>query len=192
MTNILTWYAPSNNGAFQKTAELGIFSDSLNVKPTFSFEFTSMNYIEQNNTFDIDGIPMTEEQKTEVLEKINATEVPIEWYRNVKQGQFSGAYQAAIRAMAGNTDPAEMASWTKQEAEARAWVADNNAVTPIIDNLLIGRSINGETKASLVNTIIAKADGYAHGYALVLGMYHAKQKQLEACTTVAEILALGV
>lgn len=191
MINILTWHAPSNNGAFQKSAELGIFSDMLTVKPTFSFAFTSMNYVEQSNTFDIDGNPMTAAQKAEVLAKINATVAPLEWYRNVKQGQFSGAYQAAIKAMAGNTDSAEMASWTKQEAEARAWVADNNTVTPLIDNLLIGRSIVGETKESLVNTIIAKADGYAQGYALVLGMYHAKQKQLEACTTVAEILALG-
>lgn len=190
MVNILTWFAPSNNGAFQKTAELGIFSDMLTVKPTFSFEFTSMEYIEQANRYMIDGIPMTEEQKAECLAVINAHQVGIEWYKQVKLGQFSGAYQSAITAMAWNTDSAEMASWTKQESEARAWVADNNTLTPLIDNLLIGRSIAGETKESLVNTIIAKADGYAHGYALVLGMYHAKQKQLEACTTVEEILAL--
>lgn len=110
--------------------------------------------------------------------------------KNAKLAELSKAYQDSIRAMTGNTDSAEMASWTKQEAEARAWVADNNTLTPIIDNLLIGRSIAGESKASLVNTIIAKADGYAQGYALVLGMYHAKQKQLAACTTVAEVVAL--
>jgi hypothetical protein len=190
MTNILTWYAPSNNGAFQKTSELGIYSDMLAVKPTFSFSFTNMNYIEQNGTFDIDGVPMTDAQKSEVLGAINSISAPLEWYRNVKQEQYSGAYQAAIKAMAGNTDSAEMASWTKQETEARAWTADNNTLTPLIDNLLIGRNIAGETKAALVATIIAKADGYAQGYALVLGMYHAKQKQLEACTTVEQILAL--
>jgi len=190
MTNILTWYAPGNNGAFQKTSELGIFSDMLTVKPPFSFSFTSMNYIEQNGTFDIDGVTMTDAQKAEVLVKINGTAIPLEWYRNVKQGQYSGAYQAAIRDLAGNTDSAEMASWTKQETEARAWTADNNAITPLIDNLLIGRNIAGETKALLVTTIIAKANGYAQGYALVLGQYHAKQKQLEACTTVEQVLAL--
>lgn len=190
MTNILTWYAPSNNGAFQKNTELGIFSDMLTVKPTFSFAFTSMNYIEQNGTFNIDGQPMTDAQKAEVLSVINAKVVGIEWYKQVKLGQFSGAYQAALKAMVGTTDSAEMASWTKQETEARAWVADNNAVTPIIDNLLLGRAMS-ETKAELVGKIIAKADGYAVAYAQVLGMYHAKQKALELCTTVEQVLALA-
>jgi hypothetical protein len=90
MTNILTWYAPSNNGAFQKTAELGIFSDMLTVKPAFSFAFTSMNYIEQNGTFDIDGVPMTEAQKAEVLAQIEAVVVPVEWKKNVRKQEPMG------------------------------------------------------------------------------------------------------
>lgn len=189
MTNIITWHAPSNNGAFQKNTELGIFSDMLIVKPTFSFEFTSMEYVEQANRYMIDGISMTDEQKAECLAVINAHQVGITWYKQVKLGQFSGAYQAAIRAIVGNTDSAEMASWTKQESEARAWVADNTAVTPIIDNLIIGRAM-GEIKADLVAKIIAKADGYAVAYSQVLGMYHAKQKALEACTTVEQVLGV--
>lgn len=108
-----------------------------------------------------------------------------------KKHKYVSEFELTISSMVGvDVTTSEMASWTKQEAEARAWTADNNAVTPLIDNLLIGRNITGETKASLVDTIIAKADGYAQGYALVLGMYHAKQKQLEACTTVEQILAL--
>lgn len=189
MINILTWHAPSNNGAFQKNTELGIFSDMLMVKPTFSFEFTNMNYIEQNGTFNVDGQPMTEAQKAEVLSAINAQVVGIEWYKQVKFGQISGAYQSATKAMAGNTDSSEMVSWNKQETEARAWTADNTAATPIIDNLLIGRALN-ETKASLVAIIISKADQYAVAYAQVLGQYHAKQKALDACTTVEQVLAL--
>lgn len=98
-------------------------------------------------------------------------------------------YQKAIQAMTGSVDAAEMASWTKQEAEARAWVADNNTVTPIIDNLLIGRAM-GESKADLVAKIIAKADAYAVAYAQLLGAYHAKQKAIEVATTVAEVEAI--
>ncbi len=90
MINILTWYAPSNNGAFQKNTELGIFSDMLTVKPTFSFAFTSMNYIEQNGTFDIDGVPMTDEQKAEVLAQIEAVIVPVEWKKNVRKQEPMG------------------------------------------------------------------------------------------------------
>lgn len=189
MTNIITWHAPSNNGAFQKNTELGIFSDMLTTKPTFSFKFTSMEYVEQANRYMIDGITMTEKQKAECLAVINAHQVGIAWYKQVKLGQFSGAYQAAIRAMVGNTDSAEMASWIKQESEARAWVVDNNSVTPIIDNLLIGRNMS-ESKVDLVEKIIAKADGYAVAYAQLLGMYHAKQKELEACTTIDAVISL--
>lgn len=98
-------------------------------------------------------------------------------------------YENSLKAMIGDTDPAEMASWTKQEAEARAWSADNNAITPIIDNLIIGRAM-GESKADLVAKIILKADGYAVAYAQILGQYHAKLKALEACTTIEEVSAL--
>lgn len=187
--NILTWHAPSQNGAFQKSTELGTFSDTLTTKPTFSFEFTSMEYVEQANRYMIDGVPMTEEQKAECLAVINAHQVGIAWYKQVKLLQFGGAYHAAINAMVGNTDSFEAASWTKQETEARAWTVDNNAITPIIDNLIIGRAM-GESKADLVAKIITKSDGYAVAYAQVLGQYHAKQKALEACTTVEAVIAL--
>ena len=63
--NILTWHAPSNNGAFQKVTEFGIFSDLITVKPVFSFDFTSMSYNETNGDFNIDGTAMTDEQIAE-------------------------------------------------------------------------------------------------------------------------------
>lgn len=109
--------------------------------------------------------------------------------KTTKLAQIKAQYESAIKEMVGDIDNTEMASWTKQEAEARAWMADNNAVTTIVDNLLIGRNM-GESKAEIATKIITKADGYAVAYAQVLGMYHAKQKALEACTTVEEVIAL--
>ncbi|MFY9141464.1 hypothetical protein [Sulfuricurvum sp.] len=98
-------------------------------------------------------------------------------------------YENAVKVMTGNTDPAEMASWTKQEQEARAWIADNAVITPIIDNLIIGRAM-GESKADLVVKIITKADAYTVAYAQVLGAYHAKQKAIEVAKTVMEVEAI--
>lgn len=98
-------------------------------------------------------------------------------------------YEGSVKAMTGGTDPAEMASWMKQEAEARSWIANNAVVTPIIDNLIIGRAM-GESKADLVVKIITKADAYTVAYAQVLGAYHAKQKAIEVATTVAEVEAI--
>jgi hypothetical protein len=189
MNNIITWHAPSNNGAFQKTSELGIFPDFLTVKPVFSFTFTSMNYIEQNSTFDIDGVSMTDAQKTEVLDYINASVVPLTWYKQVKQSQLSSTYQSAIKSIAGITDPVEMVSWTKQEAQARAYVADNTVATPFLSGIVESRGL-GETVSQLANLIIAKADAYEIAYATILGAYQVKQKAINAATTVADVLAI--
>lgn len=107
----------------------------------------------------------------------------------IKLSTIKTDYVNTVKLMTGNSDPAEIASWTKQEQEARAWMADNAVVTPIIDNLIIGRAAH-ESKADLVAKIIIKADSYAVAYAQLLGAYHAQQKAIEAATTVAEVEAV--
>lgn len=123
------------------------------------------------------------------LQGFRMFKINIEKVKEPKLAEIKAQYESAVKAMIGDTDRSEMASWTKQESEARAWINDNAASTPVIDNLLIGRNM-GETKAQLVAKIIAKADAYAVAYAQVLGMYHAKQKALESCVTVEEVVAL--
>lgn len=76
----------------------------------------------------------------------------------------------------------EMSSWKLQEDEARAWVVDNNTMTPLIDALLIGRNL-GENKEVLVDKIIAKADAYKVFYGGLLGKLHAKQKEIELASS---------
>lgn len=183
--NILTWHAPSNNGAFQKLTEFGYFSDMLTSKPTFSFAFVSMSYNEQNGDFSIDGVSMSDEQKQEVQNEINAFEVPFTWVYGLKDMQLKQAYTQAIRNIV-KEDNFEIASWDKQESEARAWIVDNTIATPLIDALLIGRNL-GESRAELVTKIISKADAYKAFYGQILGKLHAKQKLLEASKTIEEL-----
>ena len=187
--NILTWYAPSNNGAFQKLTEFGYFSDMLTVKPTFSFEFTSMSYNEQNNDFSIDGVPMNDEQKLEVLDAIVSVQVPFAFYKAVKTQEINGKYTQELRALT-TANSYEAVSWTKQEIQARAWIVDNAAATPIIDALLIARNMN-ETKEELINKIIAKADAYETLYSAILGKFHNREKALEVATTLEELKAIS-
>jgi hypothetical protein len=111
MISIMTWHAPSQNGAFQKNTELGIYSDLLTVKPTFSFEFTSMNYIEQNNTFDIDGVPMDDAQKAEVLSQIEAVVVPVEWKKNVRKQEAISFLNSTEYKFNDDYDRKETAEW---------------------------------------------------------------------------------
>lgn len=189
MNKILTWFTPSSNGAFQKDVELGIYSDLLTVKPVFSFAYTNMNYIEQNGTFDIDGEAMTVEQKAEVLAVIEQINPSLDWYKNNKLQSFSAQYQTAIKALAGIVDSTEMASWTKQEGEARAYVADNLTVTPILSAMIVARNM-GETVLDLATKIITKSDLYAVAFATILGTYQSKQQLVNSCITVADVLAV--
>lgn len=186
--NILTWYAPSNNGAFQKVTEVGYFSELLAKKPTFSFSFTNMSYNEQNGDFSIDGIPMSESQKQEVLNEINAFVVPFVWFKNIKTMEITASYQQEVKALT-NAQAYELSSFTKQENEARAWLANNTVNTPFIDGLLIARYL-GETKAELVDKIILNADAYATAYSQTLGKFQKISKKIAAATTKDELSML--
>lgn len=130
------------------------------------------------------GEEFTKEEFENALSNIR-----LELSKTLKLNDIKTDYESSVKNMIGDTDTSEMASWTKQESEARAWITDNMEITPIIDNLIIGRAME-ETKAELVAKIIIKADAYAVAYAQVLGQYHAKQKAIEVATTVTEVEAI--
>ncbi|MDD3468234.1 MAG: hypothetical protein PHE67_13890, partial [Campylobacterales bacterium] len=90
-------------------------------------------------------------------------------------------------ALAGAT---EQATWAKQEIEARAFVKDSMAETPLIDALLAARNIQGETKTDLCNKIIMKADAYAVAIGESLGIQQSKEKQAESATTLDDLDAI--
>lgn len=89
-----------------------------------------------------------------------------------------------------NTPPHEMASWGKQEHEARAWDADNSAPTPMIDIMLVSRDA-GESKEELVHKIIDKASAYQQTYADYLGRFHKVMRLVEEATTEEELKAIS-
>ncbi|PPC95752.1 MAG: hypothetical protein CTY32_08630 [Methylotenera sp.] len=66
----------------------------------------------------------------------------------------------------------ERESWKKQETEARAYVADSAASTPLIDALAATRGVD---KAELVSRIINKADLFA----TISGQLIGKRQALE-------------
>lgn len=88
-------------------------------------------------------------------------------------------YNQQVKALIGQVPNTELSSWTKQEAEARAFIASSTATTPMLDQLLVSRAVKGETKTILANKIIANADAYAVAYAKVLGEYQAALKAIE-------------
>lgn len=81
--NILTWDAPQSISILQQDrGEEGIYvPDISNDKPILGFNYTSFQYIEQSDIYEIDGIPMNDEQKAECLRYIQSIVPPIEWFK---------------------------------------------------------------------------------------------------------------
>ena len=84
-------------------------------------------------------------------------------------------FQLQVLSLTEGSSPSEQATWTKQEQEARAWLADNAVSTPLIDAMVNAR---GCTKEYLVGKIIEKADLYAAEVGRLLGEKQRLEKEL--------------
>lgn len=81
----------------------------------------------------------------------------------------------------------EVSTWQKQEAEARAWLADRTAATPFIDQALEGRAVS---KAEYCAEIMANA---ARAWRLLSHAHNLQYVWLDkvaACATVREVDAV--
>jgi len=71
----------------------------------------------------------------------------------------------------------EVLSWSKQEAEARAFVAAPSSATPLLDALAEARGIN---KAELAERVIVKANTFAQYSGAAIGKRQALEDALNA------------
>jgi len=89
-----------------------------------------------------------------------------------KISEINFAFEMAMNQVKTGYPQDEILTWSKQELEARAWLADNNAETPLLDAYVVVKSV---TKANLVNAIIYKADLFA----TICGSLVGKRQYLE-------------
>lgn len=87
-------------------------------------------------------------------------------YKEVCLFAANTEYEDAVKELVGETPTSETLTWTKQEQEARAWLADNSTPTPFIDILSTSRGVD---KAYLVNKVVEKADIYANAIGALTG-----------------------
>jgi hypothetical protein len=80
--------------------------------------------------------------------------------------------QAELAAIRGAYTQEEIDTFPVQEAEARAYAADNTASTPLIDAII---SESGETKADLITSILTKAGLLKIGAGKALGRKRKKE-----------------
>lgn len=94
-----------------------------------------------------------------------------------KLASISATCEAEIATISTGYPASEVLSWPKQEAEARAWTADNQAVTPLLDSLAAARGIS---KAELASRVIAKADLFAQLSGAIIGKRQGLEDQIDA------------
>jgi hypothetical protein len=83
--------------------------------------------------------------------------------------------QAELDELSGYCGAGEVASWARQETEARAFVKSSTATTPLIDALVLSRG-KGESRSDLAAKIIASADAYAIKSGEIIGKAQVKRK----------------
>lgn len=84
-------------------------------------------------------------------------------------------FETAISSLTSSVPKSEIATWAKQEQEARAYLLNSNAWTPFIDALCLAREVD---KSYLVGKIIEKADAYAVAVGTLTGIRQKLEKEL--------------
>lgn len=86
-----------------------------------------------------------------------------------KMAEINNSLELALASLRVQYPESEIMSWTKQEGEARRWLANNETSTPLIDCMV---EMRGVDKAELINKIILKAEQYAYAVGMAIGRRH--------------------
>lgn len=92
--------------------------------------------------------------------------------KSIKTLEINSSFEASMLPIINGIPAIERESWKKQETEARAYIIDGAASTPLIDALAATRGVG---KSELVSRIITKADLFA----TISGQLIGKRQALE-------------
>lgn len=117
---------------------------------------------------------------------------PVPTFKEAKAAKLSEINKAADKIMAAliSTYPdREISTFDKQEAEARAYMADPTAPTLLLSALAKARGLSMD---ELVKRVIAKADAFATASGYIIGQRQALEDQLDTCKTLEEVQSIVV
>lgn len=106
-----------------------------------------------------------------------------------KLSEINAAADRTIATLTATYPDREISTFDKQEAEARAYMADPEAPTPLLSALAKARGISMD---ELVKRVIAKADAFAVASGSIIGQRQALEDRLDACTTLEEVQGITV
>ena len=104
-----------------------------------------------------------------------------------KLAEINAACDAALAALTAGYPSSELLTFDKQEAEARALLADPEAATPFLTPLAAARGLETE---ELARKVIAKADAFTTASGHVIGLRQKDEDRLKAAQTVEDVAAI--
>lgn len=104
-----------------------------------------------------------------------------------KLTEINAACDAALAALTSSYPSSELLTFDKQEAEARALLADPEASTPFLTPLATARGMAVE---ELAQKVIAKADAFTTASGHVIGLRQKDEDRLKAAQTVEDVAAI--
>lgn len=109
--------------------------------------------------------------------------------KSAKLSEINAACQRALESLTPTYPERELTTFDKQESEARAYIADAMAPTPLLSALAAARGIE---LADLVQRVIAKADAFAAASGAIIGQRQALEDRLDAAQTLEDVQAITV
>jgi|SRR5438067_881600 len=104
-----------------------------------------------------------------------------------KLAEMSSKFSSAMGAIKAGYPPEEIESWSKQEAEARTYVADNKANTPLLSAMAKARDI---AVADLSIRVIANADAWTTISGALIGKRQSYEDQVAAARDIETVAAI--
>lgn len=102
--------------------------------------------------------------------------------------RINAACEQALSSISAQYPQAEIDSWAQQEREADAWTADNTAATPLLDAIAAAR---GAAKTEVVAKVHANAAAFKIMAGAAFGKRQGLRDQIDAATTVREVVAIN-
>lgn len=116
-------------------------------------------------------------------------QVPLDTIKKAKRVEVNSKFETAVNSVTAGYPSSELLTFDKQETEARAYVANNTAPTPMLSALAAAR---GMALSELVTRVIVKADAFEVAVGNLVGQRQKYEDTLEAALTAEQVDAIVV
>lgn len=137
-------------------------ADSIYLTPDYSI-------IDIDNPFDEDN------NFKQLSEDELETVLPFSSTKSKGLAKVNDTFEEEVALITRGIPVSEILTWSKQEQEARAYLLDRIAPTPLIDSICLTRECD---KSYLVSKILEKADAYAVAVGMLTGIRQRLEKEI--------------